>query len=907
MDEISRFSVCKWYADLIDDHTGDVTIVYLGEVRWRFIKVSFTNILQFLDRCRLISRSSFSRHEPPRFDGRSFHVDALGLHGQWQSNSPCIAETLFANEHGFILWECVMPSASGRLEFDTRVHQGSGYIERLTITLKPWRLPIDILQWGRFLSSSHSIAWIRWQGEHELCFVFHNGRKYIDGTISADLIHFGSFRLMLSEKHTLRQGLLSSTVFQNFSWMKKLCLAALLNMDECKWQTWSELYHDDDRVADGWSIHEYVLCKPTRSRLGKLCYGTLFTLVLPLVLIFWSRATEHYILIPVPESTIAAFFLTLVGLILMVSAMMDLWFKGDGLPMNAYPPRNLVVTGAYGIVSHPIYVGATLVSVGLSMLTQSKSGFWLVSPLLTLSWLALVIGFENEDLRKRFPHGTWQPLLSIPPNLKERARWQDYLAVYVLVLIPWLLLYQSVIFIGPCEHALSTYFSWEHQIPVIEWTECFYLLAYPYVALLPLLLTTQQQVRSYMLTSFMNIGIGIYLQLVLPLIAAPKDFYPTTMLGALILLERRLDGPTGAWPSFHVSWAYVSAYYYAWCFPRARNFAYVVSTLISISCVTTGMHSVLDVLAGFALFLVCIKRERIWLFLCCCFERLANSWSAYRLGRLRIINHSAYAFLSSFMGFYILCSLVGSVPVVLVVTALSLVVAGACGQWIERSSGLSRPYGYFGGIAGGLVGTVIASYLFHLSTMAILAACALASPWIQAVGRLRCVVQGCCHGRPTTSPSIGIVVVHPRSRVCSLSNLGQVPIHLTTGYSMLANILVGLLLWRLWYSSCPLHLIISLYFILVGLARFVEEAFRGEKQTPIHCKLTIYQWMSIVFVCIGILISISTSDDSIRLHSLPRRAYVFPSMLFGLLVAFAMGMDFPDSTTRFSRLADVDK
>ena len=36
MDERSRFSVCKWYADLIDDNTGDVTIVYLGELRWRF-------------------------------------------------------------------------------------------------------------------------------------------------------------------------------------------------------------------------------------------------------------------------------------------------------------------------------------------------------------------------------------------------------------------------------------------------------------------------------------------------------------------------------------------------------------------------------------------------------------------------------------------------------------------------------------------------------------------------------------------------------------------------------------------------------------------------------------------------------------------------------------------------------
>ncbi|CAF0848846.1 unnamed protein product [Adineta steineri] len=39
------FYLCKWYADIIDEETDDVTIIYLGELEWKFLKVNFTNIL----------------------------------------------------------------------------------------------------------------------------------------------------------------------------------------------------------------------------------------------------------------------------------------------------------------------------------------------------------------------------------------------------------------------------------------------------------------------------------------------------------------------------------------------------------------------------------------------------------------------------------------------------------------------------------------------------------------------------------------------------------------------------------------------------------------------------------------------------------------------------------------------
>jgi len=187
--------------------------------------------------------------------------------------------------------------------------------------------------------------------------------------------------------------------------------------------------------------------------------------------------------------------------------------------------------------------------------------------------------------------------------------------------------------------------------------------------------------------------------------------------------------------------------------------------------------------------------------------------------------------------------------------------------------------------------------------MEILSTYALASPWIQATGRLRCIIQGCCHGRPT-HPYLGIMITNPRSRVCTLSQLKNTYIHITAGYSIFANMIIGMLLWRLWYSNVALNLIVSLYLILIGLSRFVEETYRGEIQTPIYYKLKIYQWMSILFVLIGIMISMIPCDEQIRLEFGWKWEYLIPSIAFGFITAFAVGIDFPESKRRFSRLSD---
>jgi hypothetical protein len=121
---------------------------------------------------------------------------------------------------------------------------------------------------------------------------------------------------------------------------------------------------------------------------------------------------------------------------------------------------------------------------------------------------------------------------------------------------------------------------------------------------------------------------------------------------------------------------------------------------------------------------------------------------------------------------------------------------------------------------------------------------------------------------------------------------------------MLANLVIGLVLFRLAYEQAPAPLLIGVYLMLTGLARFVEEQFRGEPQTPQVGGLKLYQWLAFGMVVAGLgTATISAPALALQFEWYPAATPV--ALGAALLAAFAMGMDFPFSVKRFSRLANV--
>src|ERR1035437_3573477 len=159
---------------------------------------------------------------------------------------------------------------------------------------------------------------------------------------------------------------------------------------------------------------------------GKVFYGLLFVIVIPFLLILWAKYTDKIVKLPLPENLFFGYILLIAGVVFVLSGMWNLWRFGHGLAMNAFPPERFVKNGIYAFTKHPIYSGAVMINFGLSIITQSASGFWLVSPLFTLMIVAYVVGFENERMQIIFGTQDYKPFLTLPdvsnilPSFNER-------------------------------------------------------------------------------------------------------------------------------------------------------------------------------------------------------------------------------------------------------------------------------------------------------------------------------------------------------------------------------------------------------------------------------------------------------------------------------------------------------
>ena len=632
--------------------------------------------------------------------------------------------------------------------------------------------------------------------------------------------------------------------------------------------------------------------------IGKALYGFLFLAVLPAALMTWAIATRNVIHIPTLQSTLWGTVLASGGLGIMIWGMLSLWIFGGGLPMNAFPPQRFVGRGAYALIPHPIYGGFILICGGVSIYFGSVSGLWLVTPAVALGCAALVLGYELPDLRWRFGRQVVTRTMgddALAPSATQRMR------VAITVLAPWLAAYGMIWLMGRQPGAISTYLPFENHIPIVEWTELIYASTYIVVILTPFLLRNREGLRK-----FMRLGISASISLfsvylLLPIFVPPRPFSPTTAIGQLLLRERTPYSGAGAFPSFHVAWALIAASVLG-SGGRARGVLWWAwAVLVAVSCVTTGMHSILDVISGVAAFLIVLKMGDIWKGLLKWAERLANSWKERRIGAIRIINHGGYAALAAFTGVLMIGGLLGEKYEFAAVSIFLCAIVGAAlwAQWVEGSPALLRPLGFYGGMVGAIVGAIPAG-LMGVNVWVALAAITVAAPWIQALGRLRCLVQGCCHGCATETVA-GIRYSHPRSRVCRLAHLAGIPVHATPLYSIVWNVWVGLMLLRLLALHCPSTLIAGNYLILSGMGRFVEEAYRGEPQTKILFGLRLYQWIAIVTVVSGAIIT------TVCAGPLPHGFDLHASILLlavacGAITWFVTGVDFPESSRRFARL-----
>lgn len=634
---------------------------------------------------------------------------------------------------------------------------------------------------------------------------------------------------------------------------------------------------------------------------GRIAYGALFTVVLPLLMALWAARLDELFALPVPGSRLSGVLLAAAGLTLMVWSTVMLRLCAGGWPMSPYPPQRRVTSGPYALFDDPIYVGACIFALGIAIALASGSGVWIVTPVLALACFAFVLGYEAEATITHLGRRRGAPLIRLPADLDAPPELADRLSIHLLVFLPWLLAFEGVNLLGVAPDAMRLETRWDRALPLLGWTEPVYFLAYPFLLALPFVIRKSSELRRFAIHGWVATITLATIYLVVPTSVAAKPVPAGAPFETMLLWERAFDDDATGFPSFHVVWLLIAAVAYSRAFPRLRPLWWTVTFAVAISCVTTGMHVVADIAAAAIVAPIVIQAASIWRIGLSFAERIAASWCEWDWGWIRFLSHGVYAALGSFSGIVVIGTLAGERELLAGSFVAIGIIAGAglWAQFLEGSPALLRPYGFYGGIIGGLVSIALLP-LLGFSAWLMLGAYAVAAPLIQAWGRVRCLVQGCCHGRPCDR-AVGMRFVHPRSRVTRLAGLADEPVHPTQVYSIVWSLFTFVLLLRLWMVSAPLSFIAGGFFILNGLGRFVEEHFRGEPQTRVYAGLHIYQWLAIACVVGGAVLTSVRTPAAPSAH-LPGAATLLVAAAVGLVTYFAYGVDFPRLNTRFSRL-----
>ena len=198
-----------------------------------------------------------------------------------------------------------------------------------------------------------------------------------------------------------------------------------------------------------------------------------------------------------------------------------------------------------------------------------------------------------------------------PKSPANVLSWKDRIRAFIIAFVPWALVYETFILIGTPSDFMYSNLYLDANIPFVEWTVLFYVATYFYAIALPVIIPF----RDYMIQFIMDVWwctiLSGLLYFALPFVVLQKDFEAHTLFGKILMLDRGYDGPSAAFPAFHVIWGCIASYYYFLRFKKYKLLWALVAFLIAMSCLTTGNHSIGDVLAGIAVFVFVRFRKNL--------------------------------------------------------------------------------------------------------------------------------------------------------------------------------------------------------------------------------------------------------------------------------------------------------
>jgi phosphatidylglycerol:prolipoprotein diacylglycerol transferase len=170
---------------------------------------------------------------------------------------------------------------------------------------------------------------------------------------------------------------------------------------------------------------------------------------------------------------------------------------------------------------------------------------------------------------------------------------------------------------------------------------------------------------------------------------------------------------------------------------------------------------------------------------------------------------------------------------------------------------------FFGGLLGGLAGLALYCKLFKVELVPLLDLCAATIPFGHAIGRIGCLLGGCCYGEEMSSVSI-LTVIYPSSTLDLASEYtvpSGVPLLNVPGMESAFLVLLFVVNSVVFLRTNIRGLCTGIYLTAYGIWRFVIEFFRGDSVRGVYFGLSVSQYVSIVLVVVGVVILIKLNKE----------------------------------------------
>jgi hypothetical protein len=575
---------------------------------------------------------------------------------------------------------------------------------------------------------------------------------------------------------------------------------------------------------------------------------------LGVALVVWARATEARVALPGFRLPWLGGVLVLAGVVLAAQGIRDARRCRETPGHDRSPAARLT--------RHPVHIGLVILTFGVALFTGSSSGLWLVSPITALVAAAWAHRRDGSLRRRGRVDGEVEPpLLRLPPDDGGVPTAWSRLSVFILVFIPWTVAYEAAFLVGIPPDAVLASFPFERDWPVLVWTEAIYASVYIIVLAATLGARENRVLRHLSVTALIATAVVPIIYVTVPVISPPRPFVSDSLLGTMLEMERAMSHTAAAFPAFHVIWTLIAAEALAATAPRLKGLTYVWAIAVSASCITTGMHALVDVAFAVAVFTMVRSYAGIRKGLGRALEIVASSSREWSVGAAKFGSHGVFAGLAVATGAWIAMALGGPPQRGIVTAAFTLALVAAV--WMRRREGWPPPRQslHYLGILTGAVSGVAAAGLRGTPVLLLPTALAVAAPWIHAIGRLGGSAAG------SAEPAA--------SRVDAL---------LCTRLSTLfASVVVGVLLARLWKLGAAMSLILGLYLMLTGLARYVEET----RPRP---------WVGLFSA--GVVVSCLPSGPAPDSSGWLLPGTALAALAMGLLAALAVGLEWRHEATR---------